>query len=519
MTGEQTDKVAQKIAEETGVTMDIQNHDDQKWSVMLASGDLPDLILMDGRNMKELIEGDHILPLDDLIKEHAPNIMKNVPQNTLDYIKQNYSNGTGKLYTVLTTAGPWPERYKYQDVSLSVRWDMYKELGYPQYNSYDDLLNVLKQMQDKYPTNAQGQKAYALSVWSDWGIWPYNVWFAYSRGSINVGPAGAMEFDYAAGKLRNAIMEDDSGIWDGFTFFNKAHRLGILDPESLTQKYSNVVEKHNAYRVYANFASWPYGDANKQMVAEGTPNKGLMPLPPLKGENRFQYNSIFNSYGTYTWVIPKKSKDPVRALQFIDHFYDYNNARYILSGIEGEDWTKDSGKPALTADHVQKYISDPNFQEQQGYWKYHKMVGFSWGTKHPEDGIVLDLHHSKDIWAQQLTDLDKDFNAHYGVEYPGQVVEQMVGRGEVRIGDYPSIPAMVTFDAAVTEEIGRIDAAIGEAINRAVPKIVLAKSEDEFNKEKAKLRDELTKLGIDKSFEHQNKFYSPGWEAVKDSFK
>lgn len=519
VTGVQADKVAKKIEADTGVTMDILNHDDQKWPVMLASGDLPDLILMDGRNMKELIEGDHILALDDMVKQYGTNITKNVSQSTLDYARKYYSNGTGKLYTLLTTGGPWPKRYKYQDVSLSVRWDYYKELGYPEFNSYDDLLKVLKDMQDKHPKNEQGQKAYSLSVWSDWGLWPYNVWFAYSRGRIVVGPGTVMEMDYSDGKFKNAIMEDDSGIWDGLTFFNKASRLGILDPESLTQKYQNVVEKHNAYRVYANLASWPYGGANKQMVAEGTPNKGLMPLPPLKGANRFQYNSIFNSNGTYTWVIPKKSKDPVRAMQLIDYFYNYDNARYILSGIQGEDWSVENGKPKLTADHVQKYIADANFQEQQGYWKYHKMLGFSWGTISPADGVVLDLHSSSDIWSQQLTELDKDFNAKYGVEYPGQYVENMVKNGEVRIGDYPAIPAAIDVDPAEKEEISRIDAQIAEAVTRASAKIVLAKSEVEFNTEKLKLREELKKLNIDKSYEFWNKYYTAGFAVVKDAMK
>ncbi|MCL1989187.1 MAG: hypothetical protein FWG64_14630 [Firmicutes bacterium] len=49
-----------------------------------------------------------------------------------------------------------------------LRWDLYAELGYPEMNSLDDLLDVLEQMQNMNPTTDDGLPVYAISLFPDW---------------------------------------------------------------------------------------------------------------------------------------------------------------------------------------------------------------------------------------------------------------------------------------------------------------------------------------------------------------
>lgn len=44
-----------------------------------------------------------------------------------------------------------------------IRWDLYKELGYPELNTLEDLLPVLKHMQALHPVTESGERTYGFS--------------------------------------------------------------------------------------------------------------------------------------------------------------------------------------------------------------------------------------------------------------------------------------------------------------------------------------------------------------------
>ena len=44
-----------------------------------------------------------------------------------------------------------------------LRWDLYAQLGYPKIDTIEDLLPILKQMQELSPTNEDGEPVYAFS--------------------------------------------------------------------------------------------------------------------------------------------------------------------------------------------------------------------------------------------------------------------------------------------------------------------------------------------------------------------
>src|SRR4029453_2449816 len=71
---EQTD-VYKEIVKETGVSFSIEAYDPNKFKVQLAGGDLPDVIQVDSINYKQMIEGNLLLPLDDLVQTHGKDIM------------------------------------------------------------------------------------------------------------------------------------------------------------------------------------------------------------------------------------------------------------------------------------------------------------------------------------------------------------------------------------------------------------------------------------------------------------
>ena len=49
-----------------------------------------------------------------------------------------------------------------------VRWDLYKQLGYPKVKDLNDFEDLMVKMQKLCPKDDSGNKTYAVSLWPDW---------------------------------------------------------------------------------------------------------------------------------------------------------------------------------------------------------------------------------------------------------------------------------------------------------------------------------------------------------------
>lgn len=186
--GIQDNDVSRVIEEKLGIKMDIVQGDSQKFSVLLAGGDLPDIIYTNpaqqGVETGALITSGQLLELDDLIEQKGENIKKNFPSR-LDYSKKYLSNGEDRTYFIPILCYERDEQnpdisYSIENVGIMTRWDLYEAVGYPEIKTTDDYLDVLLQMQDYARENdlCEGKQIYAISGWSDWGLWPW--WLAMS---------------------------------------------------------------------------------------------------------------------------------------------------------------------------------------------------------------------------------------------------------------------------------------------------------------------------------------------------
>src|SRR5690625_4386082 len=84
------DPVAQKITEETGVTLELEHPvggDEQAIPLMIASGDYPDMIFAKG-DIGKLIEAGGVIKLDDLIEEKGDNL-KDMYGDQLDRLRNS----------------------------------------------------------------------------------------------------------------------------------------------------------------------------------------------------------------------------------------------------------------------------------------------------------------------------------------------------------------------------------------------------------------------------------------------
>lgn len=179
--------VQDKMAEDIGVRIHMVNADNDKFNVLLAGGDLPDLVRTGPDNFEQLVVGKNVQPLDDYLEEYGKDILANAP-DTVAFSRKYWSNGEDKLYFLPVQVGPDTAEIEHA-IGPVVRWDYYKELGCPETNNIDEYLQVLKDMQDAHPTTEDGKRCMRFPCLQTGatGIW-YSLWRHFTATILSADP-------------------------------------------------------------------------------------------------------------------------------------------------------------------------------------------------------------------------------------------------------------------------------------------------------------------------------------------
>ncbi|CAK4830274.1 unnamed protein product [Aphanomyces euteiches] len=478
--GEQMDEVSKEIERVTGVKLewDMQPTDD-KAKALMASNDLPDIfILKDTSFIENLVKSEYIAELDPLMSSNGQDIQK-VAAKAVEFSKKNLSNNSGKLYFIPGRVST-QETYFSPVVGLHMRWDYYKELNYPVMKSLDDIVNVTAQMLEKHPTTADGKKVFGFSPWLDWGMWHNNVLDQEAYGftaNTSVAFYDSVNYDYI-----DAINDDNSSLWQGALLFNKANRKGLVDPDAFTQKYDDATAKMDAGRVITQLAQWQTDKSNAKFQEEGKTDTGYVSIP-LEGAR--YHGGNYNPIGLASyWSISKKSKHADRAMDVINYFFSEEGSRTILSGVKDKYWTMVDGKAKLT-DLGLKAKSDPNFMTTTGIHKFQNMTGLDMMAK-DSNGQFVDLFLEPDVISTTLTPLKKEWLEHYGVKSEDELWK--------KFGGYAANTAANALAPQQTDDIKRVDAKVDTYLKTNLPKVWFAKTDDEFNAVKTKMREDIKKI-------------------------
>ena len=197
-----------------------------------------------------------------------------------------------------------------------LRWDYYKEIGYPKINTLEDLIPVLKKMQAKARADTGNKDIYAMSLFKDWdGNMMNNAkqpacFYGYDEMGFVLAKANGTSYQSITKK---------GGIYQRvLKFFNAASRAGLVDPESTTQNYDTMYSKYKEGKVLFSF--WPWlGQAAYNTTENTSAGKGFM-IAPLKDMKIFSYGATPNG-GTTMIALGAKAKNKQRLVKFINWLY------------------------------------------------------------------------------------------------------------------------------------------------------------------------------------------------------
>ena len=485
---------ADEVEKAVGVRLNLipsGDQGEQKLQALMASGDLPDIVVFkDHKQLMNAVEANMLLSYDDY-KDQLPNLYNNAPIS-LQYHADNLSAGQDKPFAVSVKVKTDLESKG--DMGPYIRYDLYKEVGAPEIKDLDDLLDVLEKMQESNPENEDGQKVYSLSFWKDWDR-------AYMTLGMFTGPtigakipdeASLAEIHYADGKKDEivSILSEGSAYLKFLKFSFEANQRGLLDPDSISQRFDDAVEKTKSGRVLLTLDGW--GATDFSTVERENEGVGFRPIL-MTGSQRLM-GALKPVGDPWSISVSASTNYADEAMAFVNWHYSYDGARTRMNGPKGVMWDVDeTGKPYLTERYYEYQLTpDEDFTPGRNYAKGSSQLNAQafWGsTIDPETGWALDkVFWEKPSYAPPLTKLKEEWKEdHDGAEDLVSYMQQDESRYRVEtIGIYPSL----------TDEMEKISARAGDIIKTISWKMVFAKDEAEYNSLLEQMISDTNEVGI-----------------------
>jgi putative aldouronate transport system substrate-binding protein len=349
------EKWLKKLEEKTNIDFTIKpmphGEFDQKMAQMFATNDIPDVVqgyTMQGKDLGGAIEAGIFMPLDDLLKQHGPNLLKKIPKSAWD----NSTFG-GKIYGIPDVLNHTNRRGTY------IRTDLLKKTGLPVPKTVDEYLNVLREFKKlgvEYPYAARENLKYADVFFGAYDVYPYNT--MYEKQGDQIVPKFMDTENMTKAIQVYKTMFDEGLISKEFATMNSTNWKNNINAGKAGIWNSNANELDTFItRIKANVP-----EAEVTLIASpvGPDGKGGQMI--YKDALRFHF-------------INAKAKNAVEIIKFFDWMVTDEATRFFNFGIEGENYKVENGKVVFTpptdkegiADQAMrnffKIISDPTFMD------------------------------------------------------------------------------------------------------------------------------------------------------------
>ena len=401
----------------------------EEYETGLVNGDLPDIVATQN-NLSAILENGVALNADPYLEEYCPNFLKGDVRQCYDLFKQIMNEEDGFFF--------FPARIGYNGVGFDnvtsargyvVRWDYYKELGYPPINNEDDYLNVLLQMYENHPFTEEGYPTYL------YGTDKYNGYDTAFRAELNLDYWAAYQYqnDIFTNEVFDGYTDPSrSKLWTAMAWENKLYRAGTskgaYDMELFTQSLTQFEAKctRGQYLGLHAVKTWLYQD---KILKDPDTLSGYAVVPTSTTNYYTNVYQILGNGSGYMWFISANSPHKEEALRLFNYMSDPDFLREFMLGRKGETWNYDSdGVPRMTEfgqEQLDAYMagqaSPDNYYTQ---WGSFSVLPTNWPVLrdtavHP-DGYPMDFATiSREYAAATMTNnISLDICEHYGVELP-----------------------------------------------------------------------------------------------------
>ncbi|RCW64282.1 extracellular solute-binding protein [Saliterribacillus persicus] len=307
----------------------------EKRQISLASGDYADVFFLvdwvDNFAPSEILkygEQGALLPLNDLIDEHAPNLKEVLEER--DEFRKIATAPDGNIYSVPGLEEcfhcTWPNK-------LWINSDWLDELGLDVPATHEELKEVLTAFKEQDPNGNGEQDEIPLSG-------------SAASPNHSVIPILMNGFVYDDAQTRLLVNNGEVSFaantdeWkEGLEYIHSLYEEGLIDPGAFTQNRDAFIQLgNNADDVILGAAAaqhaWEFIDNDNHPMFDA--------IEPLQGPNHqyATYNYPVTNSGTFAITNKASEEAQVKAIQLLDYMFTIDGMIRSHIGVEGEDWVE-----------------------------------------------------------------------------------------------------------------------------------------------------------------------------------
>ena len=379
-------QVWQEAAKRTNVslkgTISLSNsNEEEAFNMMMSSGNLADIIgYVDASSLEKLGRDGGMIPLNDLIKEHAPNIQKVLDEDAR--FRQTAYSLDGNIYQI-----PKNQELKAAEFWW-IRQDWLDKLNLKAPTTVDELHDVLYAFRNEDP-NGNGLKD-EIPLFDRAG-WKQPDEYLYLWDT-------SLEFYPRDGKMKYEPLEEN--FKTGVSNMIKWYQEGLIDPEIFTRGASSR-DTLLGGDLGGCTHDWVSTANYNSTLQETIPGFQMVAIAPPADQNGVVKERV-SRYPGVGWGISSQCKDPVTVIKFMDYFFTEEGSDLMNWGIEGDTFTRDAdGSKHFTDTVLQSELTPIGYLRsigaqyrigmcQDGDYEYATMK---------EDGIEANkLYNGHDEW-------------------------------------------------------------------------------------------------------------------------
>ena len=443
------------------VKINIIPNSEGTYATRMERGNLGDIVVWgtDGEDYQEAVKQGLLLDWeeDGLCEEYAPYVWEHF-QPAMD--SNRIKSGDGKIHGFGHSIALDAASHQDFFYTWDIRWDLYKQLGYPQVKDLDGLYDLFVAMKEICPEDENGNPTYAVSLWPAWDgnmvmyvksmATAYYGWDEFEQGLISP----------ETGEFQGCLQEGGMYL-EMLKFFNRLYRAGLVDPNSSTNSWDKMAEKVKVggtfFSIFDFAGSIIYNTtehmADGKFMGTMVPDEGT---PICYGAN--------TTGGNRLWSIGADAEYPELCLAVIDWLSTPEGTMTMLYGPKGFTWDYDAEGGACFTELGLKTSKDSQY-DITGL----TLTGPRTGTEYVQSGTYhdgeLQINNTtldatqlnpdsrkqetikSDGWVSvvnsSLTDIQNDWCAWAGAETVQQYLEKhpyklMLSRGNYAAGKMDS---------------------------------------------------------------------------------
>ncbi|GHH97990.1 extracellular solute-binding protein [Neobacillus kokaensis] len=425
-------------------------------NLMFASNDMPDIFYsawsLSGNDIVKYGSTGQLIPLEDLIEKHAPNIKALFEKRP--ELKKTITAPDGHIYAL-----PQVDEALWSTSNdaffINKKW--LDKLGLPIPKTTEEFYKTLKAFKDQ-DLNGNGKKDEI----------PFSFMFNnHIRGPHSLaGSFGVVgrNIGVTDGKVYYAPAQP--GYREFLKYMNQLYKEGLIDQEAFTHSVevydSKLKLKPETLGAFFSWSNWStFGTLDSDYVA----------IPPLKGPKGDQlWNKNGGTFSFSGFSITSANKNPVRSIKWVDQMYDPEMSIQVSLGPYDVNLKKDGDKIQI--------LDAPN---GMGYEEFrHKSTPGSYGVY----ATLKDTYEKLNLSPGQQEKLE--YAEMYKPFQPKEI--------------YPN----VLYSVEDADRLSILQTDIDNYMNQTVPKFIIEGKIDENWDDYVK---QLEKMGLEELLQINQKYY------------